>query len=111
MAIAGIDVRLSRLKLMSIDDCDTDVALAAIKDAIETALVDAYPAAAVSVVWQIRGPDMQFHVVNLARDEEEEDEERTDLEAEVAQLVESAGHAAIEGLFDGPPVRWMAWPR
>jgi len=111
MAIAGIDVRLSRLKLMSIDDCDTDVALAAIKDAIETALVDAYPASAVSVTWQLRGPDMQFHIVNLTWDEEEGGEAQPDLEAEVAQLVDSASNAAIDRLFDAPPVRWMAWPR
>jgi hypothetical protein len=112
MSISGIEVRLSRLKLMSIDGCDTDVALNAIKDAIETALFERYPESVISVSWQIKGPDLQYDIVGLEwSDKKSHEDGQENAEEDVARLVDSAASAAIGNLFEGPPVRWAAWPQ
>jgi hypothetical protein len=100
VSVRHIQVRLSRLKFMSIDDCDTDEAMDAIIDAVRTALTTQYPKTDVLVAWQTGRSDREYDIVEVEwRDEGENGSSAPNAEAAVARLVELAGQQAVSALF------------
>lgn len=108
MPATSIDVRLSRLKLMTIDDCDSDEALDAIMDAVSAALTAHYPESAIAVTWQAHRTDPECDVVTVVWDDGDEGD-HAEAEGEIARLVERTEDEAVGALFDVDPSPWKVW--
>jgi hypothetical protein len=108
MPPSSIDVRLSRLKLMNIDDCDSDDALDAIMDAVEAALTKHYPDSTIAVTWQAQSTDPECDILVVVWDDGDEGD-HSEAEAGIASLVERAEGDAVRALFDVDPAPWTVW--